>query len=204
MLNSVMKRCAMFAIRLYQKYISPHKGFCCAFRFHTHKQSCSAFGYRSIRMFGILKGVNVLRARLGQCSSVNRAYSINRNVGMEMGRYVRYNRQAGFVDSCDCGGADCSGCDAPDLSCDMPSVGCDSLNPFDCSLFHSSSGVSPSAVLDVLDASGDVVEYFGNSSKNKKSNVQNFLNKKRPVPKKYETKKAAASSIDLKKSEKLE
>ena len=44
------------AIGAYQRYLSPYKGFCCAYRAHTGRASCSALGARVIRRHGLLAG----------------------------------------------------------------------------------------------------------------------------------------------------
>ena len=62
-----MKALALAAISIYQRYISPHKGFCCAYRVHTGFSSCSALGFRAIRRLGVLRGVKALRQRLDLC-----------------------------------------------------------------------------------------------------------------------------------------
>ncbi|MBL8472948.1 MAG: membrane protein insertion efficiency factor YidD [Rhodocyclaceae bacterium] len=109
-----MKRLALIAIRLYQRLLSPHKGFTCAYRHHTGRAGCSELGYRAIRRFGLLGGLRVLRERLYKCGVAWRRANAAK---------PRLNRQAGVCDaSCDlpCD-ADMGGC-ACDLlsSCDLP------------------------------------------------------------------------------------
>jgi putative component of membrane protein insertase Oxa1/YidC/SpoIIIJ protein YidD len=48
-----MHRAFLLAIGLYQKYLSPHKGFCCAYRTHTGRAGCSALGFRAVRRYGV-------------------------------------------------------------------------------------------------------------------------------------------------------
>lgn len=91
-----MKKLALGAIRFYQRHLSPHKGFCCAYRHHTGRASCSQLGYRAIRRLGLLRGLAALRVRLTRCGIAHRRY-IRR--GLALGH------QAGF---CDC-----------DLPCDL-------------------------------------------------------------------------------------
>ncbi|WP_221763229.1 membrane protein insertion efficiency factor YidD [Methyloradius palustris] len=91
---------ALLLIKLYQRFISPYKGFSCAYRVHTGRSSCSALGYRSIRLLGFWSGLFVLRERIKKCGIAHRRYS---------GRTIALNKQAGFLDlSCD-------------LPCDVPS-----------------------------------------------------------------------------------
>jgi uncharacterized protein len=63
---------ALAAIKGYQRYMSPYKGFCCAYRVHTGKAGCSQFGYRAISRFGIFDGLSVLKKRLALCGQVYR------------------------------------------------------------------------------------------------------------------------------------
>jgi len=115
-----MKQLALAAIRLYQRHLSPYKGFCCAYRVHTGQASCSSLGYRAIRRFGLWPGLVILRQRLVKCGIAHRRYRP---------RSLALGRQAGF-------------CDIPcDPSCDLPcdfdagSTACDVFSnciPGDC------------------------------------------------------------------------
>lgn len=64
------------AIRFYQRFISPHKGFRCAYHAHTGRQSCSHLGLRAVRRYGALSGLAVLRQRLYLCGVAHRRYSV--------------------------------------------------------------------------------------------------------------------------------
>jgi len=99
-----MRSIVLDAIRLYQRHLSPHKGFCCAYRQHTGRQSCSALGLRAVRRYGVLAGLAVLRRRLRLCGVAHRRFSPPRR------RPFRHQR------------GDCDiGCDLPcDGNCDLP------------------------------------------------------------------------------------
>jgi putative component of membrane protein insertase Oxa1/YidC/SpoIIIJ protein YidD len=98
-----MRFLALQAIRLYQRYLSPYKGYCCAYASVTGHASCSALGYRAIRRFGVWNGLDLLDRRLHKCAvSARRSQRIVRHGPMA--------RQAGSV-SCDLP------CDASD-ACD--------------------------------------------------------------------------------------
>ena len=60
-------RCALGAIRVYQRHLSPRKGFSCALRGATGGRSCSAYGYGAIARCGLRKGLRLLRRRLDAC-----------------------------------------------------------------------------------------------------------------------------------------
>ena len=104
-----MKVLALWAIRAYQRAISPYKGFRCAYRAHTGCASCSALGYRAIRRFGVIGGMRLLDRRLVKCGVAHRRYR------PAMGTLLA--RQAGFCD-CDVGGMQCD--TLGDCACDLP------------------------------------------------------------------------------------
>ena len=70
-----MRTLALAAIRLYQRFVSPHKGFACAYRVHTGRCSCSQLGFRAIRRFGVTKGWGLLRQRTGLCGVAHRRFT---------------------------------------------------------------------------------------------------------------------------------
>lgn len=105
-----MQALALSAIAGYQRYLSPHKGFCCAYREWTGGRSCSVLGQRAIRRFGVIKGIAVLRSRFGRCGVAS-----NRLQDFRVARQL----QRGIVD---CGGCDVGPCDTP--SCELPDLHC--------------------------------------------------------------------------------
>ena len=117
-----MRRIALTAIRLYQRYVSPHKGFSCAYRRHTGRAGCSAFGYRAVRRYGVIRGALLVRSRTRLCGAVHRDL-------VERRPERRMNAQRGLCD----------------LACDVP--GCDLPNAANCDL---PSGKSLSGALDFL------------------------------------------------------
>lgn len=107
---------ALAAIGVYQRYVSPHKGFCCAYRAHTGGASCSTLGARVIRRHGLLAGCILLRQRLRRCGEVHRRWH---PAGPRPAAAQRGDCDLGCdapgdgCDTCDvCDG--CDGCDWPD------------------------------------------------------------------------------------------
>lgn len=101
-------------IRTYQRYISPHKGFCCAYRCQTGRQSCSSLGYRAIQKYGTVRGLAVLRRRLYLCGVAYRRYSPPFKKA--------FRTQRGMCDV---------GCDFPcEASCDLRHINCSSMTDF--------------------------------------------------------------------------
>jgi putative component of membrane protein insertase Oxa1/YidC/SpoIIIJ protein YidD len=116
-MSSLAARCALGAIRAYQRHLSPRKGFACALRAANGGRSCSSFGYRAIARCGLRKGLRLLRRRLDACGRQHR-------VGGGPLSYQRGSIDPGCDLSCDvgdiasgaceildsCGG--CGGCDS--------------------------------------------------------------------------------------------
>lgn len=92
-----MKSIALVLIKIYQRFISPYKGFSCAYRMHTGSASCSTLGCRSIRFYGLWRGLLVLRHRLVRCRVAHQRY-------LERAKVI--HKQAGYCD----------------LPCDLPSI----------------------------------------------------------------------------------
>lgn len=109
---SWMAQLALRGIHLYRRYLSPAKGFSCAYRVLTGRDSCSAYGCRVIARHGLLAGWRLLRRRLHACGERHRQHLARTGAARRL--TARHRAQAG----------DCA-CDLPcDLPCDMPSGKC--------------------------------------------------------------------------------
>ena len=95
----IMRSVVLATIRAYQRYLSPYKGFCCAYRVYTGRSSCSALAYRAIKIHGALAGLIMLRERLYLCGVSHRRFAASRP--------RPHVKQRG---DCDIG---CDGCDVP-------------------------------------------------------------------------------------------
>lgn len=103
-----MRLVGLRAIHAYQRYISPHKGFCCAYRSITGRQSCSSFSARAIKKAGILGGIRLTLRRLQRCSSVYAQILKSPNRPTQFAQLLK--RQAGHCDF------PIEGCHASDMS----------------------------------------------------------------------------------------
>jgi putative component of membrane protein insertase Oxa1/YidC/SpoIIIJ protein YidD len=56
------------AIGVYQRFVSPHKGFCCAHRACTGGLSCSAYAKLALLHRGFFAALPGIKERLRQCS----------------------------------------------------------------------------------------------------------------------------------------
>lgn len=119
-----MRPLLLALIRLYQRHLSPRKGYGCAYRLHCGGAGCSGLGFRAIRWKGSWTGLWLLRERLARCAAVHaqahpQPRSQHRPPALQRG-------------DCDCGGCDLPGAgggDACDLgdTCDC----CDACDVFD-------------------------------------------------------------------------
>lgn len=108
-----MRELALAAIGVYQRYMSPYKGFCCAWRAHTGGASCSALGARVIRRHGLLAGGVLLRQRMRRCGEVHRHFHPAGPRPLAAQRGDCDLGCDGPGDGCDvCDG--CEACDGPD------------------------------------------------------------------------------------------
>ena len=146
----MLRSLALFAIRLYQRHLSPKKGFGCAYRLVYGGCGCSGVGYRLIRRYGVFSGCRLLRLRLAHCRFAYTHYcapakppapTAKRANGMSY-------YQRGDCVPCDGGCLDAGGCDACDCAhvkshacgtlgdcadachCDTKSRACDTLGDY--------------------------------------------------------------------------
>lgn len=120
-----MRRFALVAIRLYQRFVSPYKGFRCAYSVHTGCASCSSLGYRAVRRYGVIGGISLLRARTYRCGVAHRRYADRcrrppnsqrgdcdlgcdapGDCGFDLPSGRGASRICDFASCCDCGGCD--------------------------------------------------------------------------------------------------
>jgi putative component of membrane protein insertase Oxa1/YidC/SpoIIIJ protein YidD len=116
-------------IEVYQRYISPRKGFCCAYRVrYRRRDSCSQYARRAISKLGLLPGVQLLRRRFDKCRHASQVleYEPRREKRKQARRDSNWYADCGShcdpgvpVDACDCAGAvdPLSGCDVG--GCDL-------------------------------------------------------------------------------------
>lgn len=121
-LDTCGKRLALWAILTYQRYLSPWKGFSCAYRVLTGRDSCSAYGYKVIARHGLRAGLPLLQRRLRACGERHRQHLA---LHPQARRSPRRQAQAGYCD-CDVPLFDCA-CDCADVAsladCSRPGRG---------------------------------------------------------------------------------
>jgi putative component of membrane protein insertase Oxa1/YidC/SpoIIIJ protein YidD len=121
---------SIIAINLYQKYISPHKGFCCAHRVYSGEESCSQYAKSVITQHGLICAIPMIRAQFDRCVFAAEALKKEKKEKKKSDTEVM-----------------------GDCACD---VGCRSLDCFSSlPLPRSCSGRSHSGAVDSCDAFGD-------------------------------------------------
>jgi putative component of membrane protein insertase Oxa1/YidC/SpoIIIJ protein YidD len=77
-LSYPLDRGVMLAVRGYQRYVSPHKGYCCAHRALHGGPSCSEYFRQAVRRHGSLRAVPLLKQRFAECRNASRQLQLIR------------------------------------------------------------------------------------------------------------------------------
>lgn len=62
-----MNKLAILFINIYQKHISPKKGYVCAHRYYHGGDSCSEYTKKCIMEFGVIRAIPLFFERLDDC-----------------------------------------------------------------------------------------------------------------------------------------
>jgi putative component of membrane protein insertase Oxa1/YidC/SpoIIIJ protein YidD len=97
-------------IEMYQRFLSPYKGFRCAYRARTKRASCSEFAKRVALRRGVAALPALLRERFKRCAVAARAMAHRRS---EKGERRRGSSSSAFDGCGDAAGEACvhGGCD---------------------------------------------------------------------------------------------
>jgi putative component of membrane protein insertase Oxa1/YidC/SpoIIIJ protein YidD len=71
----LIARSAVLSIEAYRRYISPHKGYVCAYHAATGRSSCSRYAQQAIGRRGLLDGLLLLRRRFERCALAAAAFA---------------------------------------------------------------------------------------------------------------------------------
>ncbi len=113
------------AIGAYQRYLSPYKGFCCAYRAHTGKRSCSSYGRAIVQRLGLLAFLAALPRQFERCKLAYQKLLAKRTL-MSANAVASDSKKK---KNNDCGDCAPSPCDLLDAASSLP---CDAA-PCDCS-----------------------------------------------------------------------
>jgi len=63
----MINKSLIYSIDLYQKYLSPYKGYCCAYKVYHDDVSCSQFTKNSIKELGFCQAMLIIKKRFKDC-----------------------------------------------------------------------------------------------------------------------------------------
>jgi uncharacterized protein len=118
--NSIAAQFTDFSIGAYQRYVSPYKGFCCAYRAHTGKRSCSSYGRAIVQKLGLFAFLAALPRQFERCKLAYAQLLTKRQAAS--GNSDQKNKKMSDI-------IDCNPCDVVDAASNLP---CDGV-PCDCS-----------------------------------------------------------------------
>ncbi|MCX4029488.1 membrane protein insertion efficiency factor YidD [Endozoicomonas sp. SM1973] len=120
-----MKWLIIWLIRGYQRWVSPYKGFCCAYATYHHKsRSCSAEAIYLLEQYGVVVGCRKLSQRFEDCRYAYEQLII-KGLTTECAEPNNRRRRRRRKDKEDNKG--CDSCDLFDFFDCKPELPCDSL-----------------------------------------------------------------------------
>ena len=137
----LLDRTLCAGIKGYQRYLSPYKGFCCAYRVCHGGESCSQFVRNSILQYGAFAAYGVSRRRLRDCKQA--AAILREQSGLP--KRTVWRRTPRRPRPSACGPGDCGGPVADFCACEMLDCGstmaCDACSVGACDLFGGGCGI---------------------------------------------------------------
>ena len=67
----MLTKTAILSINFYQKYISPYKGYCCAYGVYHDDLSCSEYSKQTIKELGVLQSISKIKQRFKECKNAS-------------------------------------------------------------------------------------------------------------------------------------
>ncbi|WP_299146157.1 membrane protein insertion efficiency factor YidD [uncultured Tateyamaria sp.] len=101
----MLSRAALSGIWAYQRFVSPRKGFSCAYRVAHGGTGCSGFAKAHIRDHGLLAALPVIRRRFAAC----KAAALHLRTEDDPQERRRKPKKSRWYDKCD--PSLCCGCD---------------------------------------------------------------------------------------------
>jgi len=132
----MLTKLSITAINLYQNYISPHKGYCCAHRAYTGEDSCSQYAKVAIAENGFFSAFPLIREQFNKCSFAAEKMKKKRKKKTKKDDQIQGDCPAEIAcQSIDCIPSSCFRGKSSKHSTDNCDInGCDSIS--DCHPFH--------------------------------------------------------------------
>lgn len=74
-----MRKLIILFINLYQKYLSPRKGYVCAHRYYHGSDSCSEYTKKCVSEFGVIKSIPLFFDRIDECKKTYTEHKKDQN-----------------------------------------------------------------------------------------------------------------------------
>jgi putative component of membrane protein insertase Oxa1/YidC/SpoIIIJ protein YidD len=110
-------------IQLYQRFLSPYKGFSCAYRVKKKRCSCSEFARRVAVRFGLLKLPDLLRRRFKKCERASKVLAYE---AMKPKQKAPSSRTP-LLDHCSNGVGEAATECAANVGCELACAACDGI-----------------------------------------------------------------------------
>ena len=78
-IENLINNSILFIVRGYQLYISPHKGFSCAYKKLHNEQSCSSYFYTCVDRYDLNTASTMLQQRFKECNQANQVLNSQAN-----------------------------------------------------------------------------------------------------------------------------
>ncbi|EIJ43278.1 hypothetical protein BegalDRAFT_2427 [Beggiatoa alba B18LD] len=139
MLNRLLAR----LIRVYQQYISPYKGFRCAYAVKHQDLSCSEYARVTLLQSGTRQSFSLIQQRFHDCKLAAEALEKERKAKKSQRKHAQ-EKDNNRCDGIDCNCSDlpdvsqfaCKSCHKPEIpsckSCDMPDLHCGGMDVAHC------------------------------------------------------------------------
>ena len=122
-IERIFSRFILLLVRGYQLYLSPYKGFSCAYRKLHNGQSCSSYFYSCVSSYGLSTASIMLRQRFHECTQASHILQAQTNH-----RKQTSQRRKNNDDSCPCCTVDFALYDSGTLCGDIAGCGDDTYS----------------------------------------------------------------------------
>lgn len=95
----MINRLAVLSIKCYQRWISPHKGYACAYRVKTGGSSCSEHAIKSIKKYGLTAAIKLQKKQFQRCKMASFYLEDKRERDRNGTKWYEYCEPTG---ACDC------------------------------------------------------------------------------------------------------
>ncbi len=92
----MVNKSVIYLIDLYQKYLSPYKGYCCAYKVYHDDISCSEFTKNSIKNLGFFQATSIIKERFKDCKISSEKIKEDKESCKSKG-FKKFDKKAGYT-----------------------------------------------------------------------------------------------------------